>query len=392
MRSKRVSVLLSAIPLAFACAAPADDAQPTTESTVRIAVVGQSLIEHDPRRYLDAPLGTVVPILGAADAVFSNLEVAIAGPGCECRPTRDGTFFHGAGPDVVEYLSEIGVTFLSLANNHAWDYGDEGIVSTVAAAERLGLTYAGTGPSLAEAMAPGYRDVAGLRIGMVATATVNAPPGARASETAAGVNMLAPDDSADWDRNLAAIREAASNADVVIAYQHFQTDAPPGWQERWARAAIDAGADLYVSHGKPQLGGVESYGGGLILYGLGNFIFHSRTELGYYPPEVWQSVVVEISVGADGVRKATFTPIALDEGTEGDLFFETRGYPEVAPGERGAPILERLVNLSRPFDTAIQVRHGKGYWRREQVLRSRSRRSSGQPTRQGSRRLSRQEQ
>jgi poly-gamma-glutamate capsule biosynthesis protein CapA/YwtB (metallophosphatase superfamily) len=359
-----VSVVLLATPLAFACGAPPDAAPPTTETTVRMAVVGQSLIKHDPRQYLDDPLQTVAPILGAADAVFSNLEVAIAGPGCECTPTRDGIFFHGTGPHVVDYLSDLGVTLLSLANNHAWDYGDEGIVSAIAEAERLGLTYAGTGANLSEATAPGYRNVAGLRIGMVAAATIDNPPGARATETTAGTNMLEPDDPADWDRNLAAIREAASNADFVIAYQHFQADAPPGWHERWARATIDAGADLYVSHGEPQLGGVEWYRGGLILYGLGNFIFHSRT-IDYHPPEVWESAIVEVSIGADGVRDATFTPIALNEqGTEGDLFFETRGVPEVARGELGASILERLVDLSRPFGTAIEVRDGKAHWRR----------------------------
>ena len=157
-------------------------------------MAGQALIEHDPREYLEAPLATVAPILASADAAFTNLEVAVAEPGCDCRPTRDDVFFHGAGPEVLDYLGELGVSLLSLANNHSWDYG----------------------------------------------------------------------------------------ADFVIAYQHYQIDGPPGWQERWARATVDAGADLYISHGEPRLAGVEAYGGGLILYGLGNFIFHSRTEIGNY--------------------------------------------------------------------------------------------------------------
>ena len=365
MRCPRAYALLLAVPPTFACGPPEDGAPPATTPAVGLVVVGQSLIEHDPTRYLDAPLRTVVPILGAADAVFSNLEVAIDGPDCECTPTRDGTFFHGGGPEVLDYLDGIGVTLLSLANNHAWDYGDEGIVSTVEETERRGMTYAGTGRNLAEATAPAYRDVAGLRIGMVATATVNSPVGARATDAAAGVNMLEPEDSADWERNLAAIGDAAANADFVVAYQHYQVDAGSGWQERWARATIDAGADLYVSHGEPQLGGVEAYGGGLILYGLGNFIFHSRTELGYYPPEVWQSVVVEASVGEDGVRNATFTPIVLDEGTEGALFYETRGYPEVAGGDVEMSILERLADLSSAMGTTIEIRDGKAYWTRD---------------------------
>lgn len=351
--------------LASAACAPGADNPGGSGSgpTMTLAVVGQALIEHDPRRYLEAPLATVAPILADADAVFTNLEVAIAAPGCDCTPTRDDIFFHGAGPVVLDYLDELGVSLLSLANNHSWDYGDGGIVSTLDEVARRGITHAGTGRNLSAALAPAYRDVGGVRVGMVALATVNAPPGAMATETKPGVNLLHPDDAEAWDRNLGAIREAAGNSDVLISYQHYQTDAGPGWQERWARAAVDAGADLYISHGEPRLAGVEAYGGGLILYGLGNFIFHTRTDVGNYPPEVWESVVVTLSVGADGVRDAAFVPVVLNEGTPGELFFETRGYPEVADGDAGSAILERLAELSAAYGTRLEIRNGRAHWR-----------------------------
>ena len=362
MTRKRCCLLLATL-LPAACGAPADEPQPGTGGpSITLAVVGQALIEHDPRRYLEAPLATVVPVLASADAVFTNLEVAVAGPGCDCRPTRDDVFFHGAGPEVLDYLSEIGVSLLSLANNHSWDYGDAGIVSTLEEASRRGFTHAGTGRTLTEAVAPAYRDVAGLRVGMVAAATVNQPPEAAATESAPGVNMLDPEDRAAWDRNLAAIREASANADFVIAYQHYQVDAGEGWQERWARATVDAGADLYVSHGEPRLSGVEAYGDGVILYGLGNFIFHSRTEVGNYPPETWQSVVATLSIGPDGVRDTAFTPIVLDEGSEGEFFLQRRGYPEVADAELGRSILGRLVESSAGYGTRLDVRDGRTRW------------------------------
>jgi len=353
--------------LASAACAPGPDnpGGSGSEPTVTLAVVGQALIEHDPRQYLGAPLVTVAPILASADAVFTNLEVAIAAPGCDCTATRDDVFFHGAGPEVLDYLDELGVSLLALANNHSWDYGDEGIVSTVEEVARRGITHAGTGRTLSEAGAPAYRDVGGVRVGMVALATVNAPPGAMATQTKPGVNLLHPNDAEAWDRNLGAIREAAGNSDVLISYQHYQTDAGAGWQERWARAAVDAGADLYISHGEPRLAGVEAYGGGLILYGLGNFIFHTRTDLGNYPRGVWESVVVTLSLGADGVRAAAFVPVVLNEGTPGELFFETRGYPEVADGDAGSAILERLAELSAEYGTRLEIEDGRAHWRAE---------------------------
>ena len=194
MREKRAAVLLAAV-LLGACGAPADELPRSADGpSVTLAVVGQALIEHDPRQYLEAPLATVAPLLATADAVFTNLEVAVAGPGCDCRPTRDDVFFHGAGPEVLDYLGELGVSLLSLANNHSWDYGDAGIVSTLEEAAKRGFTHAGTGRTLTEALAPAYRNVAGLQVGMVAMATVNQPPEAAATESAPGVNMLDPDD------------------------------------------------------------------------------------------------------------------------------------------------------------------------------------------------------
>jgi poly-gamma-glutamate synthesis protein (capsule biosynthesis protein) len=190
-------------------------------------------------------------------------------------------------------------------------------------------------------------------------ATVNSPEQARATDSRAGVNMLDPGDSAAWDRNIAAVRTADYAADAVLVYQHFQTDAEIGWQQSWARATIDAGGDIYISHGEPTLKGVEVYHGGLILYGLGNFIFHTRTELGRYPPDVWQSVIVEVSLGAEGMDEVTFTPVVLDKGTEGPLFLETRGYPEVAEGELGQAILSRLIDLSIPYGTTIELGDGR---------------------------------
>lgn len=367
MNRKPAVVLLTACLLAAclpaACGRAAEGPPPDAPGpSVTLAVVGQALIEHDPRQYLEAPLATVAPILASADAVFTNLEVAVAGPGCDCRPTRDDVFFHGAGPEVLDYLAELGVTLLSLANNHSWDYGDAGIVSTIEETAARGFTHAGTGRALADAIAPAYRDVAGLRVGVVALATVNAPPDAAATETTPGVNMLSPGDEGAWDRNLDRVREAAANADFVIAYQHYQVDAEPGWQEDWARATVEAGADLHVSHGEPRLSGMEEYRGGLILYGLGNFIFHSRTEIGNYPPETWQSVVATFTIGRDGVREAVFTPVVLDEGEPGDLFFETRGYPEVARGQLGASILRRLAELSAGYGTLLDIGEGRARW------------------------------
>jgi poly-gamma-glutamate synthesis protein (capsule biosynthesis protein) len=326
---------------------------------IELAIVGQALIEHDPRDYLDAPLRSVAQILGDVDVAFTNLEVAVAGPSCTCQPTRTDVYFHGTDATVLDYLGDLGVSLVSLANNHSWDYGTEGVLSTIAEAEARGIVHAGTGHSEAAAVAPSYLTVGDLRLSLVAAASVNSPDEARATENRAGVNMLEPGSVTDWDRNLASIEVAARTSDIVIVYQHLQTDAEAGWQERWARAAIDAGADIYVSHGEPTLSGVEVYRERLILYGLGNFIFHTRTELGRYPSDVWESVIAEVLMERRGAIEVTFTPVVLDRGSEGPLFFETRGYPKVSEPEVGDAILRRLRALSLSYGTVLELAGGK---------------------------------
>ncbi|MDE2660959.1 MAG: CapA family protein [Acidobacteriota bacterium] len=358
---KATSILLAlALPVLSGCPGEVRQAS-SDDDSIQVILLGQALIEHDPRPYLEAPLRTVTPILSSADLVFTNLEVAVRNEGCECVPTREGTFFHGAGPAVLDYLLDIKVDLLSLANNHSWDYGAPGIASTISEATQRGFTAAGTGANLREATAPAYHELSGLKFALVAMATVNNPPEAAATEARAGVNMLGLDDQADWDRNIAAIQEAARSADVVIAYQHFQVDDPGGWQRRWARATVDAGASLYVSHGQPTLSGVELYRGRPIFYGLGNFIFHTRTEPGHYPDDVWESVIVEMRLARSGVQSISLTPIALDQGVPGEFFFEKRGYPEVAQPERGRGILQRLAELSSALGTTLALRDGQAF-------------------------------
>jgi poly-gamma-glutamate synthesis protein (capsule biosynthesis protein) len=331
----------------------AQKAQPT----VRLVLLGQSLIEHDPRSFIESPMGTVLPMLTRADVVFTNFEGAVTAPGCVCTPWRTGVFQHGAGPEVLDFLRSANVSLLSLANNHAWDYHSDGVVTTRDAARYRGFKTAGTGRNIREAMAPAVITVNGIRIAMLAMATVRVPDSALATESVPGVNLLRLDNPGDWNRNIAAIKEARRHADVVIVYQHFQTVGTFPQQKLWAHAAIDAGATLYVAHGEPMLFAAESYHGRPILYGLGNFIFQTRTEVGHYPAEVWQSVVAEMTVGPRGkISSIRMTPIVLDEGVaDAKNFLETRGFPRIAPPVTRDAILKRLAEMSADNGTVLTL-------------------------------------
>ncbi len=231
------SLLLAAFLLA-SCDRPAtDDAAATPTVTPRHS--GPSAHRARPRAGIwTPPLATVVPILDSADAAFTNLEgrrgrtrVQLLTdprrrllPRCRARsprlPGRYRCLVAVAGQQPLVGLRGRG------RGVHARGGRETG-----------GSRTRGPGGPSPTRWPRRTATSAVLRIGMVAVATVNAPPEAMATDTETGVNLMPPDDTVAWNRNIGAIRRAAANSDVLIAYHHYQIDATraPGWQERWAR-------------------------------------------------------------------------------------------------------------------------------------------------------------
>jgi poly-gamma-glutamate synthesis protein (capsule biosynthesis protein) len=158
---------------------------------------------------------------------------------------------------------------------------------------------------------------------------------------------------------------------MVIAYNHNHyweetiTDTPD-WQKKLARRCIDAGAHIFVSHGAPLLQGIEVYQGRPIFYDLGNFIYQSPDAVNPYGPETWRSVIAECRFDANGLQRATLTPITLNpEGLGGAKDFETKGRPDIATGPQAQSILEHLGDMCAPLGTRLRIEGGIGRLERQ---------------------------
>ena len=154
--------------------------------SVTLAIVGQALIKVDPREQWPNPFAGIQPILGAADVAFTNFEMAVdddcgVPPDYQVvlgkpaldekqRPGNTGGP-HAVHENVMEFLASMNFGLQSLANNHSWDLGDCGVMATIAAAERYGVTHAGTGSNLDEATRAAIIEVKGLRIALLAATT-----------------------------------------------------------------------------------------------------------------------------------------------------------------------------------------------------------------------------
>ena len=305
------------------------------DRTVTIAAVGDVMLARDLVSLMDEhgafyPFALVADLLRDADLTIANLEGTFTERG---DPVLDKPFTFRTPPRFADGLAEAGIDLVSLGNNHAADFGPESLVDTIAALERVGVAYAGAGPDEAAARRPAFLEANGLRIALLSYTDI--PCATFAGEDTPGVAFADAEDIA------ADVRAARERADIVIVALHAgieYTDAPDVTQQEPARAAIDAGAALVLGHHSHTLQGWERYGEGLIVYSLGNFVFDlDEDDLEHLGPRAFESMVLSVTLSAQGVQDVTATP----------LFFDTReNRPRPATAEEAEAILRRLDQLN----------------------------------------------
>src|SRR6185369_17319830 len=119
-------------------------------------------------------------VLRGADVVFANLEGTVHTWDEGTPGITQGTFMT-TDPKLLDDLRWLGINLVSCANNHAFDYGEDGVLANLKHLDAAGMVHAGTGKNLAEARAPGYLDTANGRVALVA-ATARFRPWNQAGE------------------------------------------------------------------------------------------------------------------------------------------------------------------------------------------------------------------
>jgi poly-gamma-glutamate synthesis protein (capsule biosynthesis protein) len=300
-----------------------------------IAAAGDSLICRRLSTNTEPEFLRIVQILRQADIAFTNLETTIHDGKTHPAAESGGTWMVSP-PYVAEELKWAGFSLLACANNHAMDWGVEGMRETISALDDAGIAHAGTGEDLVRARQPTYTNSPAGRIALVsATSTfpawgragnarndVKGRPGLnplrwskvhmlspkafqamQAIAREAGINQSGPGKalqlfgttflpwertavaveahSADLDGNLAAVRQARDQADYIIVSLHTHEDGgnihlPSPFAVEFGKRCVDNGADLVLMHGAHVLRGIELYKKKPIFYGLGNFIYQAR--------------------------------------------------------------------------------------------------------------------
>jgi poly-gamma-glutamate capsule biosynthesis protein CapA/YwtB (metallophosphatase superfamily) len=256
----------------------------------------------------------VTPILSAADIAFGNLEgpMVDGGTSSKCSPGSTKCFAFRVPTRYGKYLKAAGFDVMSVANNHAGDFGLAGRSSTQKVLDEQGIKYAG---SLDPPATTAYLETRGKKVAFIGFGHNNGMP---------SINDL------DGARRL--VTEARKKADIVVVSFHGGAEGTgaqnvPNRSEiflgenrgnlpAFAHTVIDAGADLVLGHGPHVMRGMEMYKEHLIVYSLGNFCTYGWFGLA---AETALSEIVEIKIGADGKLISGKINAVKQEGRGGPL-------------------------------------------------------------------------
>ena len=238
---------------------------------IKLALAGDTMLgrgvaerlESSSPESLFAP--EVVEATREADLFVLNLECCISDRGTRWADPRKPFFFR-APPKAVETLVHLGVDCVTLANNHALDFGTEALLDTFRYLTDAGIACAGAGPDVVRARTPVIVTANGFRLGIIGIA--DHPDDFAATLDRPGIAFAdLRNDDPEWLARL--IR--GMDADSVLVTPHWgpnMTPEPVPHVRRAARAILEAGASMIAGHSAHVFHGVD----GSILYDLGDFL------------------------------------------------------------------------------------------------------------------------
>ena len=281
----------------------------------------------------------VAELTRAADIFICNLECCISTRGTRFEDP-DKPFFFRAPPVAAELLADVGVHCVTLANNHALDFGAQALLDTLSHLEAAGIAWVGAGRDEAEARAPCILPASGMRLRVVAATDHPAAYGAapdRPGVAHADLRRGSP----EW---LRAAARPAPDADAVLVTPHWgpnMATAPVPHVRRAAAALVAEGATLVAGHSAHLFQGVA----GRVLYDLGDFIDDYRVD-----PRLRNDLglLFLVTLAPDGPERLEAVPLRLEYA-----------YTRVADGDDAAWIRDRFARACADLGTSVREEDGR---------------------------------
>lgn len=285
----------------------------------------------------DYPFRSIRPLFKGTPIVLVNHE----GPFARRARLEQRTFSYRVHPGLASALLESGVNVVTLANNHLFDCGLEGVLETIDVVDRAGLHRIGIGRNATEAHSPLIMQSGNWRVGLLGyywnrrcAATSRRPGAATGTE-------------AELIEDLDKLR---SQVDWVVVTFHWGVpyERQPLEEDRAkARLAIDWGADLVIGHHPHVVQPYEVYHNRPIFYSLGNLAFGSGNSRA-------EGLLVRVSFSLTEVTCRLFPLYVKNRDPQVD--YQTR----VLTGHSAERMLCKLSESSMPFGPPLEIKSGVG--------------------------------
>ncbi len=318
-------------------ASPVASATPTPISspergTITLAFAGDANAFQAAGQATTRGLGEAGKLLSAADWAMVNLETALAddATGLTKQP-KLYTFLTGSAFPAM--LQREGVDLVSLANNHAMDFGVAGMERTLAIKARSSLPMVGVGRTEADAFAPWTGTVKGRSLAVfVGNDILESNMDWRATAGKPGVAMIKT--AAGLDRLVASVTAArqADPSQVIVVYVHWGEDyqvCTSTRQRDIAQRLAAAGATLVVGTHAHRVQRITTVGSTLVAYGLGNFVFDSDRV------ETRETGVLTVTIPASGQPSYRWAPGVIRDGQ-----------PVLLTGDQATAASDRITGLT----------------------------------------------
>ncbi|MFD8595698.1 CapA family protein [Kitasatospora sp. NPDC059646] len=278
--------------------------------SITVAFAGDVHFEGRTAARLAAPaaetaLGPIAKTLAAADLAVLNLETAITGRG---KP-EPKTYTFRTSTKALTALKDAGVDVLSQANNHAVDFGPDGLTDTLAAKAASPIPLIGIGKDATEAYAPHLTTVRGVKVAVLAASQVDDLTN---QKWRAGQHKPGIASAFDEKALLRAVTDAKAQAPVVLVYLHWGEEGvacPTAAQTALAKKLATAGATAVVGTHAHTMLGAGMLGNTYVAYGFGNFLWYGTSN---YTASDETGVTTLTITGEGRVTGETFTPAHID--------------------------------------------------------------------------------
>lgn len=303
---------------------------------------GDEVLINDDSRLKDSReiVENVKPYLSLADVAAVNLETQVFENKPGDAAPKSIAFF--SKPEILDALTWAGIDYVTLGNNHTYDYKKSGLESTLKHMRESKLAFSGAGIDEEEALKAYQEEYNGVSYGMLGYVgwEGRVKPNQVAEKNKGGAAF------GSMKNIISSVEKQVRAGNVPVVQYHGSqeySNNPTGITEQRLKSAVDHGAALAIAHHPHVTQGLELYKDKLIAYSMGNFIFDQ------YIPSTPYSFILYVWMDKDQFHRAEIVPVYL------------KGYkPTPATGITRYTTMKRISALSAQRNTYIGQSGGHG--------------------------------